>query len=284
MYFAFEESPSQLIRNMRSIGIDLEPWIKQGLLSIHAARPTLSGLEMHLTTMHKLVNDMQPRAVVIDPISNFLAVGTTTEVKAMLIRLIDFLKGKQITTVFTNLTSASGSLEQTDIGVSSLMDTWLLLRDLELSGERNRSLYILKSRGMSHSNQLREFLLTDKGVNVLDVYLGSEGVLTGSARLTQEAREKAEALARRQEIERKQRELERKKRILDAQIAELRAEFEAQEEELGLAISQQKLRETQVAADRVAMGQSRKADGNGDNDAAPAVPKKVKHDKQGGDR
>ncbi|MFZ1933923.1 MAG: circadian clock protein KaiC [Thermoguttaceae bacterium] len=284
LYFAFEESPSQLIRNMRSIGIDLEPWIKQGLLSIHAARPTLSGLEMHLTTMHKLVNDMQPRAVVIDPISNFLAVGTTTEVKAMLIRLIDFLKGKQITTVFTNLTSASGSLEQTDIGVSSLMDTWLLLRDLELSGERNRSLYILKSRGMSHSNQLREFLLTDKGVNVLDVYLGSEGVLTGSARLTQEAREKAEALARRQEIERKQRELERKKRILDAQIAELRAEFEAQEEELGLAISQQKLRETQVAADRVAMGQSRKADGNGDNDAAPAVPKKVKHDKQGGDR
>ena len=147
---------------------------------------------MHLTTMHKWINDVQPRAVVIDPISNFLAAGTTTEVKAMLIRLIDFLKGKQITTVFTNLTSGGGPTEQTEIGVSSLMDTWLLLRDLELGGERNRSLYILKSRGMSHSNQLREFLLTNQGVDLLDVYLGSEGVLTGSARLAQEAREKAD--------------------------------------------------------------------------------------------
>ena len=276
LYFAFEESESQLVRNMRSIGIDLEPWIKQGLLHFHAARPTLSGLEMHLTTMHKWINDVQPRAVVIDPISNFLAAGTTTEVKAMLIRLIDFLKGKQITTVFTNLTSGGGPNEQTDIGISSLMDTWLLLRDLELGGERNRSLYILKSRGMSHSNQLREFLLTDHGVDLLDVYLGSEGVLTGSARLAQEAREKADAVARQQEIERKQRELERKKRMLEAQIAELRAEFESEEEKLGLAISQQKARESQLVQDRVAMGQSRKADADGNEDASPAVPKKGK--------
>ena len=239
---------------------------------------------MHLTTMHKLVNDMQPRAVVIDPISNFLAVGTTTEVKAMLIRLIDFLKGKQITTVFTNLTSGGGPTEQTDIGVSSLMDTWLLLRDLELGGERNRSLYILKSRGMSHSNQLREFLLTNQGVDLLDVYLGSEGLLTGSARLAQEAREKADFVARQQEIERKQRELERKKRLLEAQIAALRTEFESQEEELALVISQQKAQESQLLQDRAAMGQSRKADTDGNENASPAVPKKGKQNKQGGGR
>ncbi len=281
MYFAFEESPSQLVRNMRSIGINLEPWIKQGLLSIHAARPTLSGLEMHLTTMHKLVSDVRPQAVVIDPISNFLAVGTTTEVKSMLIRLIDFLKGEQVSTIFTNLTSGGGAAEQTDIGVSSLMDTWLLLRDAELDGERNRSLHILKSRGMSHSNQLREFLLTNQGVDLLDVYLGSEGVLTGSARLAREAREKANAVARQQEIERKQRELERKKRVLEAQIAELRAEFEAQEEELGLAISQQQAKESQLLQDRVAMGESRKADGNGDKGDVPAV---IKKGKRGGGR
>jgi circadian clock protein KaiC len=281
LYFAFEESPNQLVRNMRSIGIDLEPWIKQGLLSIHAARPTLAGLEMHLTTMHKLVNDVQPRAVVIDPISNFLAVGTTTEVKSMLIRLIDFFKGKQITTMFTNLTSAGEPTEQTDIGVSSLMDTWVLLRDIELGGERNRGLYILKSRGMSHSNQLREFLLTNQGVDLLDVYLGSEGVLTGSARLAQEAREKADFAARQQDIERKQRELERKKRLLEAQMAALRTEFESQEEELALAISQQKAQESRLLQDRAAMGQSRKTDTDGDKDAVAAFPK---NGKQGGGR
>ena len=228
---------------------------------------------MHLTTMHKWITDVQPRAVVIDPISNFLAAGTTAEIKSMLIRLIDFLKGQQITTVFTNLTSGAGPQEQTEIGISSLMDTWLLLRDLELGGERNRSLYILKSRGMSHSNQLREFLLTDRGVDLLDVYLGSEGVLTGSARLAQEAREKADALARQQEIERKQRELERKKRLLEAQIGALRAEFESQEEELGLAIGQQQARQSQLAQDRTAMGQSRKVDGNGDQNAVASARK-----------
>ena len=179
MYFAFEESQGQLIRNMRSIGIDLEPWIKSGLLRFHAARPTLYGLEMHLATIHKLVDDFQPQAVVIDPLSNFTSAGTTTEVKAMLMRLIDFFKSKQITAVFTNLTSGGGPSEQTDVGVSSLMDTWLLLRDIEVGGERNRSMYILKSRGMAHSNQLREFLLTDHGVELVDVYLGPEGVLTG---------------------------------------------------------------------------------------------------------
>jgi circadian clock protein KaiC len=137
---------------MRSIGIDLEPWIKQGLLHIHAARPTLSGLEMHLATMHKWINDVQPRAVVVDPISNFAAAGTNMEVKAMLIRLIDLLKAKQITTLFTNLTSGGGPTEKAEMAVSSLMDTWLLLSDIELGGERHRSLYILKSRQKSRTS------------------------------------------------------------------------------------------------------------------------------------
>ena len=266
LYFAFEESQGQMVRNMRSIGIDLEPWIKQGLLHFHAARPTLSGLEMHLTTMHKWINDVQPRTVVVDPISNFTAAGTNTEVKAMMIRLIDFLKVKQITTLFTNLTSGGGPTEQTDIGVSSLMDTWLLLRDIELGGERNRSLYILKSRGMAHSNQLREFLLTDRGVDLLDVYLGSEGVLTGSARLAQESREKAESIALNQEIEAKQRELERQRQLLESQITVLRADFQAKEEELARTISQQKARVERLVRDRQEMAHSRKSDtqeGNG---------------------
>jgi circadian clock protein KaiC len=264
LYFAFEESQNQLVRNMQSIGIDLEPWIEQGLLHFHATRPTFSGLESHLAVMHKLAKDVKPRVVVVDPISNFIAAGKSAEIKAMLMRLIDFFKLEQITALFTNLTSGGGPEEQTDLGVSSLMDTWLLLRDLELGGERNRCVYVLKSRGMAHSNQLREFLITDHGVDLLDVYLGPEGVLTGSARLALEAREKDVTLNRQQEIERKQRELDRKRRILEAQVSVIKAEFETHEEELRLAISQQQDREQLLAQGRVAMGQSRKAgkDGN----------------------
>jgi circadian clock protein KaiC len=284
LFFAFEESESQLVRNMRSIGIDLAPWIKQGLLHFHAARPTLSGLEMHLATIHKWIRDVQPRIVVIDPISNFKSAGTLDEVRATLMRLIDFLKLERITSLFTSLTSAGRPEKQTEVGISSLMDTWLLLRDIELGGERNRSIYILKSRGMAHSNQLREFLLTGHGVDLLDVYVGAEGVLTGSARLAQETRERADAVARQQEIERKQRELERRKRMLEAQIAELRAEFASQEEELGLAIGQQTARESQLAKDRLAMAESRKADADGNQDAAQAATKKGKQSKQGGGR
>jgi circadian clock protein KaiC len=260
LYFAFEESQSQLVRNMRSIGIDLEPWIKQGLLHFHATRPTFSGLETHLATIHKLSKDVNPRVVVMDPISNFMAAGEATEVKAMLIRLIDFFKMNQITALFANLTTGGGPEEQTEIGVSSLMDTWLLLRDLELDGERNRCMYILKSRGMAHSNQMREFLFTDHGVDLLDVYVGPEGVLTGSARLSQEAREKDATLIRQQEIEQKKRELERKRKLLETQIATLQEEYKAQEEILHLAIGQQQAHEQVLSQDRVAMGKSRKAD------------------------
>ncbi len=173
LYFAFEESSNQIIRNMRSLGIDLEPWEKKGLLRFAAARPTLFGLERHLVTIHKAIGEFKPTAVVVDPISNLMTSASSLEVKSMLTRLIDYLKGKQITAFCTDLTTAASDLEQTEVGISSLMDTWLLLKTIEEKGERNRGLYILKSRGMAHSNQIREFILSDQGIQLLDVYTGA---------------------------------------------------------------------------------------------------------------
>lgn len=209
MYFSFEESPDQIVRNMRSIGIDLGPWVKKGLLEFHSLRPQLYGLEMHLATMHKLIRDFNPEGVVVDPVTNLTSIGDTDEIKAMLVRVIDFLKSRGITSVYTSLTVGAGMLEQTEVGISSLMDTWLLLRIVESSNERNRLLYVLKSRGMAHSNQMREFQLTDNGIRLLDVYVGTGQVLTGSARLVQEAKDQTRAVLDMQASGRKQRELER---------------------------------------------------------------------------
>lgn len=166
LYFSFEEAQTQLVRNMRSIGLDLDPWVKAGRLRIHATRPTRYGLEMHLATMYKMVTEFTPRVVVIDPISNFISSGSSAEAGAMLIRLVDFLKSREVTSVFTNLTHGAGSPEETDVGISSIIDTWLLLRDTERDGERGGSLYVLKSRGMAHSKQVREFRLTDHGIEL----------------------------------------------------------------------------------------------------------------------
>ncbi len=260
IYFAFEESPSQIIRNMRSIGIDLQPWVQKGLLQFQANRPTFAGLEMHLTMMHKAINAFKPQVVIVDPLNSFVIGGNETEVKAMLMRLVDFLKMNRITGLFTNLTSGGSALEQTDIAISSLIDTWLLLRDIEIGGERNRGLYILKSRGMAHSNQIREFLLTDHGVELRDVYVGPSGVLTGSARLAQEAQEQAAQTMHEQEVERRKLELERKRRVIEAQIAAMRAEFEAQEAETLNIIGQEQAREAHLSQERVDMALSRKAD------------------------
>lgn len=260
LYFAFEESQSQAVRNARSIGLDLQQWIDRGLLRFHATRPTFHGLEMHLATMLKLVRDVGPRVVVVDPISNMLGAGTAGETQVMLLRLVDSLKLQQITALFTSLTSAGdASLEQTDLGISSLIDTWILLRDIELGGERNRGIYVLKSRGMAHSNQIREFLLTDHGIELQDVYIGPEGVLTGSMRLAQEARERAAALARKREEERKRREFERRRSAIEAQIAALRGELEA----IGEKTEEFRLSEEQHEHDRASMARSRQADGNG---------------------
>jgi circadian clock protein KaiC len=260
LYLAFEESESQMVRNMRSIGLDLSPWLKKGLLCFHATRPTAFGLETHLAELHKLVKDFQPRAVIVDPITNFLKAGTPGEAEAMLMRLIDFLKAQQITALFTSLTHGGSALEQSEAGVSSLIDTWLLMRDIELGGERNRGMYVLKSRGMAHSNQIREFLLTDHGVELKDVYVGPDGVLTGSLRLAQEARERAAALGRQEEIERRQRDLERKRRALEAQVAAQRGQFEAEEEELELLIAQERAAAERVRQSQEEMARSRKAD------------------------
>ena len=259
-YFAFEESPSQIIRNMRSIGIDLEHWVKKGLLQFQASRPTFSGLEMHLTRMYKAVNTFKPQVVVVDPINSLIIGGNQTQVKAMLMLLVDFLKTNQITSVFNSLTSSSSALEQSEVGISSLIDTWLLVRDIEADGERNRGLYVLKSRGMAHSNQIREFLLTDHGVELREVYVGPSAVLTGSARLTQQAQEKAEVLVRDQEVELRRVEIERKRTALEAQIAVLRSEFAMQEIASQKIIGQEKAEKTQLAQGRVDMGQSRSAD------------------------
>jgi circadian clock protein KaiC len=233
LYFAFEESPAQLIRNMRTVGLDLQPYLAQGLLRIEATRPTLNGLERHLVTVHKLIKEFQPQAVVIDPISNLVSVGSLSEVRSMLTRLIDFLKVSNITALFTALVSArDGRMEMTEEGVSSLVDTWISVRDLEGVGERNRGLSILKARGMAHSNQVREFLVTDNGIQLLDVVIGPMGIITGASRLSQRLQEQAALTQQQQELSRKDRELERKRRVLEATIANLRTEFESVEEEL----------------------------------------------------
>ena len=257
IYLAFEESPEQIIRNMRSIGIDLGHWVDKGLLKFHATRPTLYGLEIHLVTIYKLVNEIMPDVVVMDPMSNLITIGSLADVKSMLTRLIDFLKDKQITSLSTSL-SLMGQVES-DIGVSSLMDTWIDLRSKENNGERNRTLDIIKSRGMAHSNQMREFLITSNGLELEDVYLGPDGMLTGSARVSQIALEKAQKLMRKQEIERKQREIKRKSESMNAQIAEIKSKFEAEEEELERIIEQEKLKEEVLETDRNSMARVRKA-------------------------
>ena len=273
LYFAFEESEAQLLRNMRSIGLDLGPWTKKELLRFQTGRPTMNGLEMHLASIHKQVEAFQPQLVVVDPITNFISAGTATEASSMLMRLVDYLKSREITALFTSLNHAAGGLEQTDLGISSLIDTWLLLRDIELAGERNRGLHILKSRGMAHSNQIREFLLTDRGVQLTEVYLGPDGVLTGSARLAQEAKEKSTEVERSLAIDRKRRELARRQQALEAQIAVLQLQFQTDEEELKRDIAGEQAYVEQQEQGRTEMARSRKADANGHSGSSRKVRK-----------
>jgi len=241
----FGESPDQAIRNMRSIGIDLEPHIKRGLLFLEAWRPTQSGLEMHLLRIHKLVERYRPEAVIIDPVTN-LMVGNSHEIHAMLMRLIDFLKTRQVTAFFTALTHGGNALEQTDVAISSLIDTWLLVRDLELNGERNRCIYVLKSRGMAHSNQVREFVMTNEGIRLLPVYVGGGTVLTASARLSQEARERAGQIGLQQEMK-------EKRDALEARVAAMQVEFAEEEKRVAQSTKREEQRQKEVARDTVEM-------------------------------
>lgn len=267
LYLAFEESQQQVVRNMGSVGIDLETPIKKGLLRFEAWRPTQNGLEMHLLRIHKLVEEHQPDAVVIDPVTN-LTVGTMNELYSTMMRLIDFLKSRGATALLISLTSGKDrELEQTEIGISSLIDTWIFLRDVELNGERNRCLYVLKSRGMAHSNQVREFVMTKEGVHLLPVYVGAGTVLTGSARLSQEARERAEEQSRQQETEQKRKELERRRASVEGQIELLRAQLLDEEERFTQLIREEEGRKQQLEADSEAMSKIRRVEsaGNGRN-------------------
>ncbi len=257
LFIGFEESVDQVARNMSSVGLDLGQWVEKDLLVHEAWRPSEYGIEMHLLRIHKLIDAVKPEHVVIDPITNLITGGAQKEVYSMLIRLMDYLKGRNITAVFTNLTVKTNELEQTDIGISSLTDTWILCRDLEFNGERNRCVYVLKSRGMPHSNQIREFVMSREGIRLVPPYIGSGVVLTGSSRVAQEAKEKADALVRSQEIEQRQEALERKRSALDAQIKVLKMDFAAEELELERIIKLQQSRETQLELERDAMNRIR---------------------------
>jgi len=260
LYFSFEESPGQIMRNMASIGIDLAKPARKGLLRFHASRPTLYGLETHLITIHRLIEEFKPLVVVLDPVSNLTAVGSSAEVKSILTRLFDYLKTAQVTAFLTDLSHAGKGAEETNESISSLIDTWILLRDIESNGERNRGLYILKSRGMAHSNQIREVRLSDDGIDLLDVSLGPSGVLTGSARAAQEDKEQMEAAASRFDLERKRRDHDRKRHALEARIEELRAEFAAETEELTALARLEESRSRSLESERASMARLRKAD------------------------
>jgi len=275
LFFAFEESPQQIIRNMRSIGIDLNDHLDKGYLEFFASRPTLFGLEMHLVAIHKAIKKFKPAVVVLDPITNLETIGSISEVKAMLIRLIDYLQEEQITVMFTALSINNAINEQTDEVVSSLVDAWIRIRDIEDNGERNRGLYIMKSRGMKHSNQIREFVITDEGLNLIDVYLSDDGVLTGSAREARMLIEKTGKVIQEQALSRKDREIIRKKRVLEAKIEGLRTEFESIEEELNKVYVEEELKKQIMGSALEQMTELRKG-------SSAIQPKKSKlHKKKG---
>jgi circadian clock protein KaiC len=257
LYIDFEESKSQVERNMKSVGIDLEKWSQKGLLFHEAWRPTQFGIEMHLLRIHKLIEKVKPKSIIIDPVSNLISGSSEREVYSMLMRLMDFLKESGITAVFVSLTGGSDSLESSTVGISSLIDTWILLRDIELNGERNRCLYVLKSRGMAHSNQLREFKMSSKGIKLIPAYVGPGGVLTGSSRLSQEAKERNEGRLRQQEIERRRQQIEQRRLTLQAQIAVLQAESAAADQEAEQLILEDREREQALESDIATMAKSR---------------------------
>jgi len=273
LFFAFEESPKQIIRNMSSIGLDLQKHIDEGYLEFYASRPTLYGLEMHLVAIHKTIRRFKPDVVILDPITNLITIGSVSEVKTMLVRLIDFLQAEQITVMFTALTLNNIVNEQTDEGVSSLVDAWLLIRDIESNGERNRGLYIMKSRGMKHSNQIREFVITDRGIDLVDVFLSEEGVLTGSAREARLLLEQTGEMIHAHSVSRKDRELVRKRKVLESKIDSLRSEFESAEEELNKVYVEEALKK-QIMGDTLSkMTDLRRAE---IADPKKATPKKNK--------
>lgn len=232
LYFSFEESPDQIKRNMASIGLNLGKWEKRGLLEFSSVRPRAFGIETHLALMHKLIERHQPTTVVVDPMTSLVDAGDVDDAHTLALRLVDLLKSRGITALLTSIADESEHFERTAVRISSIVDTWILLRTLEHDAERNRGLYIIKSRGMSHSNQVREFHLTDQGVRLSDVDVGPDGVLTGSARISREVRERRAHEARLRKAERRRAELARKRKALELRIEVMRQELAADEEDL----------------------------------------------------
>jgi circadian clock protein KaiC len=271
LYVSYEESPKQIQRNMSSIGLDLAGWIEQDRLRFLALRSTSQGFEGHLGLIHKLVREFQPSTVILDPVGTLLTAGAAEEAQLMLVRIIDALKAKGITTLLTNLTRGGDALEQTMVGISSLADTWLLLESVETNGERNRCLYVLKSRGMPHSNQIREFSITSDGIDLIEPYIGPEGVLTGTARASQELRERIEQEQLRTEEGRRQRLLEHKRVVLEQRIAALRAEFEAEAADLEALLTSATETRKAWASERDRLGRARGAVDRGSESAHSAA-------------
>jgi circadian clock protein KaiC len=261
LFFAFEESPEQIVRNMKSINLNMQHHVKSGLLRFHASRPTLHGLEMHLVVIYKLIRQFRPKVVILDPITNLVTVGDVSEVKSILMRLIDLLQKEQITVMFTALTSAAQKYNQADEDLTSLVDTWISVRDMELNGERNRGLYILKSRGMKNSNQVREFIITDEGIEIVDVALGPDGVLIGSARKLYQLEKVTGQALRQNALKRKNKEIENKKLMLENKIASLTTEFELAKDELNRAFVEDQLRRQAGEKNRTQMMRMRQNKG-----------------------
>jgi circadian clock protein KaiC len=257
LYISSEQSPDEVIRNMRSIGIDLQPWVKKGLLRFYAARAGSFGLERHLVTVNDIVGEFKPNVVVVDPVTNFTLAGSIFEVKSMVTRLIDMFKSLQITALFTSLTAGEGRPELNELSISSQVDAWLWLRNLESNGERNRGLYVYKSRGMQHSNQIREFIMTDQGVQLLTVYTGSSGLVTGSARVEQETKERAAEDGRKRELRGKVLGMEQKHQQLEARIADLRREFDLEVRSLSRDAQQLALPEGELRANIIELAKAR---------------------------
>jgi circadian clock protein KaiC len=273
LYFAFEESEAEIVRNMSSVGIDLRKWLDAGLLEFRCSRPSILGLEAHLFAMQKAVGEFDPAVVVMDPVSDFMRIGTREDVSGMLTRQVDLLKAKGITALFTSLVSDAENAPTTDQQLASLVDTWLLVKSLEGNGEHNRVLYVLKSRGMAHSNQIREFLLTNQGIELADVYVGPQGVLTGSARQAQEAKERSEGTARHEDLEQRRITLELRRDVVESQTAALWREFEDEVSAVDRLLSNASTGAEDRAGQRAEQGRLRREDMDAPDDIA-----RVAHD------
>lgn len=260
LYIAFEEAPQQILRNMRSVGLDLNPYIQQGLLQIQALRPTTQSLEQHLVQIHRWLSTWHPTTVVIDPISNLTATGSPLQTKSFFMRLIDHLKAEQITVLMTNLITADTPLEHAEIGISSLMDTWLEVRSVEHNGERNRLLQVIKSRGMSHSNQVREFRLTSQGIDLVSVYLGQGQILMGTARAMQEAADDRARVEWQQQVAAQRRQLEQQRQATQVQLATLQSQLETETAEVARLLEEERLYEAGALHDQATIAQMRQAD------------------------